>query len=63
MWHDPRDECKRAQARPDIVWEKEEDESKNGEVSEKSVSCERPAICRRIVLGLVEGAEQDSRWE
>lgn len=63
MRHNPRDERKGAQTRPDIIWKEEEDESKNGKVPEETVPGECPAVCRGAVLGLVEGAEQDCGGE
>ena len=53
----PGDESKGTQTRPDIIWEEEEDEGKDGNISKEAVSGDGPAIGRRMVLWLVKGSK------
>ena len=59
MGYEPSDESKCTQAGPDKVGEPEDDESKDGEVSEEFVSGHHPAIGRCAVLRFMQSTEEN----
>lgn len=60
MRPDPGDERERAQTRPDIVREPENDKREEREVAEEAISRHGPAICGRVILfRLVQSSKED----